>query len=69
MRFQNGDIVKLAKDAEIAGGEDFPKNTTGKIISTSGHFYIRVKFDGVDYDNHAYSPCKENELRLVRRES
>ncbi len=69
MRFQEGDIVKIAKTfTDLDGEKEYPQNTEGKVYSinhTSEH-PIKVSFDGVEY-GASISEFMENELRLVRR--
>ena len=71
MRFEIGDIVKIAKTCEYYGADKYynPKDTEGEIMSNDGNrmvpdnpHTIRVNWDGA---GDAY--FREQDLRLVRR--
>ena len=72
MRFQYGDIVRITSGLSHPTGRVFPRDRNGKVmIINESEFPVRVRFDGVDYENayNGTSPFKEHELKLVRRET
>jgi len=64
MRFQSGDIVKIAKNSGFYSGSDSdPKDLNGTVERNSeSPFGIRVK-----WDNGYRNQYREHDLRLVKR--
>ena len=70
MRFQVGDIVRIAKSSEYYGtGVSNPKDTEGKITSFDGGWGFASHEIQVDWDNGCFNNYSESDLKLRRRDS
>ena len=65
MRFQNGDIVRIARNTRWYGrGKNNPKNTEGTIRITDGYGSYTYK---VNWGDGRAAYYEDRDLRLVRR--